>query len=33
LENYQNNDGSVSIPDKLIPYMGGLKVLPVQARK
>ncbi len=27
LENYQNEDGSVTIPDILIPYMGGLKVI------
>jgi seryl-tRNA synthetase len=25
LENYQQEDGSVSIPDALRPYMGGLK--------
>ena len=25
LENYQNEDGSVSVPDVLVPYMGGLK--------
>ncbi|MFH1750693.1 MAG: serine--tRNA ligase [Candidatus Micrarchaeota archaeon] len=24
LENYQNEDGSVSIPDALVPYMGGM---------
>jgi seryl-tRNA synthetase len=24
LENYQNEDGSVTIPDALLPYMGGL---------
>lgn len=27
LENYQNPDGSVSVPEILIPYMGGLKTL------
>ncbi|UUM20418.1 serine--tRNA ligase [Mycoplasma sp. 2045] len=27
LENYQNPDGSVSVPEVLIPYMGGLKTL------
>lgn len=27
LENYQNADGSVSVPDALRPYMGGLEVL------
>ena len=25
LENYQQEDGSVLIPEKLIPYMGGLE--------
>lgn len=25
LENYQNEDGSVTIPSVLLPYMGGLK--------
>ena len=25
LENYQNADGSVTIPDFLVPYMGGIK--------
>lgn len=27
LENYQNKDGSVTIPEVLIPYMGGLKTI------
>lgn len=27
LENYQNADGSITIPDALQPYMGGLKVI------
>jgi seryl-tRNA synthetase len=27
LENYQNSDGSVTIPDVLIPYMAGVTVL------
>jgi seryl-tRNA synthetase len=27
LENYQNADGSVTIPDVLRPYMGGAEVL------
>ena len=31
LENYQQADGSVRVPDVLQPYMGGLKVLPVGA--
>ncbi len=25
VENYQNEDGSVTVPDVLVPYMGGLK--------
>ncbi len=25
LENYQNEDGSVTVPEVLVPYMGGLK--------
>ncbi|UYN93915.1 MAG: serine--tRNA ligase [Enhydrobacter sp.] len=28
LENYQNEDGSVSLPDALLPYLGGLKTIP-----
>jgi seryl-tRNA synthetase len=27
LENYQNADGSVTVPEALRPYMGGLEVL------
>lgn len=27
LENYQNEDGSVTVPDVLVPYMGGVKVI------
>lgn len=27
LENYQNEDGSVTVPDALVPYMGGVKVI------
>lgn len=27
LENYQNADGSVTVPEVLRPYMGGLEVL------
>ena len=27
LENYQNQDGSVTIPEVLRPYMGGLERL------
>ena len=29
LENYQNEDGSVTIPEVLRPYMGGQATLPV----
>lgn len=29
LENYQNEDGSVTVPEVLRPYMGGMeKILP-----
>ncbi len=27
VENYQNKDGSINVPDILIPYMGGKKVI------
>jgi seryl-tRNA synthetase len=27
MENYQNGDGSIAIPEALRPYMGGLEVL------
>ena len=27
LENYQQEDGSVLVPDVLVPYMGGVKVI------
>ena len=27
LENYQNADGSVTVPEVLLPYMGGVKVI------
>jgi seryl-tRNA synthetase len=27
LENYQQEDGSVNVPDVLLPYMGGTAVL------
>lgn len=29
LENHQNRDGSVTVPEALRPYLGGLEVLPV----
>ena len=28
LENYQNADGSVTVPKALVPYMGGETVIP-----
>ena len=31
LENYQNADGSVTVPSALQPYLGGLQVLKVEA--
>jgi seryl-tRNA synthetase len=33
LENYQNEDGSVTIPEALRPYMGGLGAIPAPAAK
>jgi len=27
VENYQNKDGSITIPDVLVPYMGGKKII------
>ena len=27
IENYQNPDGTVTVPDVLVPYMGGVKVI------
>jgi len=27
LENYQQADGSIQVPDALKPYMGGVRVL------
>jgi seryl-tRNA synthetase len=27
LENYQNADGSVTVPEALRPYMGGVELL------
>ena len=29
LENYQNADGSITVPDVLRPYMGGIETLGV----
>jgi len=31
LENYQNADGSVTVPKALVPFMGGMDVIPAQA--
>jgi seryl-tRNA synthetase len=28
LENYQNEDGSVTVPEALRPYLGGLETIP-----
>ena len=30
LENYQQPDGSVKVPDVLVPYMGGVEVIPAR---
>jgi len=27
LENYQNEDGTITVPDVLVPYMGGKTVI------
>jgi seryl-tRNA synthetase len=27
IENYQNPDGTVRVPDALVPYMGGVDVI------
>lgn len=27
MENYQNADGSITVPEKLVPYMGGVEVI------
>ena len=27
MENYQQADGSIAVPEALAPYMGGLKVI------
>ena len=31
LENYQNADGSVTVPKALVPYMGGITSIPAKA--
>lgn len=30
MENYQNEDGTITVPDVLVPYMGGVKVIEAQ---
>jgi seryl-tRNA synthetase len=32
LENYQNEDGSVTVPEALRAYMGGLEIIPGPAK-
>ncbi len=32
VENYQNADGSVTVPDVLVPYMGGVKIIEPEQR-
>lgn len=27
IENYQNADGTITVPEVLVPYMGGLRVI------
>ena len=31
IENYQQADGSVKVPDVLVPYMGGVEVIRPEA--
>ena len=31
MENYQNADGSVTVPEALRPYMGGVEVIKPEA--
>jgi len=31
METYQQEDGSIAVPDVLQPYMGGLKVVTAEA--
>ena len=31
IENYQQPDGSIVVPDALRPYMGGIEVIPNRA--
>ena len=28
MENYQNPDGSITVPKRLVPYMNGLEIIP-----
>jgi len=32
MENYQNEDGSITVPDVLQPYMNGLEVIPCNSK-
>ena len=27
VENYQNEDGTITVPDVLVPYMGGATII------
>jgi len=31
IENYQNEDGTITVPEALVPYMGGVKVITPEA--
>jgi seryl-tRNA synthetase len=33
LENYQNEDGSVTVPEALRPYLRGLELIPAPASR
>ena len=30
MENYQNSDGSIAIPEALVPYMGGMEKIEIK---
>jgi seryl-tRNA synthetase len=31
IENYQNADGTITVPEALVPYMGGVEVIAPEA--
>ena len=32
IENYQNADGTITVPEVLVPYMGGVTVISPEQR-